>query len=29
MTPHFWKSFGLGIGVTILLAIVMVRLGWE
>ena len=29
MTPYFWKSFGLGIFLTGLLAFVLIKLGWE
>ena len=29
MTPYFWKSFGLGIALTGLLAFVLIKLGWE
>lgn len=29
MTPYFWKSFGLGIALTTLLAVVLIKLGWE
>ncbi len=29
MTPYFWKSFGLGIAATALLAFVLIKLGWE
>lgn len=29
MTPYFWKSFGLGIAATSLLAFVLIKLGWE
>ncbi len=29
MTPYFWKSFGLGVSLTALLAVVLIRLGWE
>ena len=29
MTPYFWKSFGLGIVLTSLLAFVLIKLGWE
>lgn len=29
MTPYFWKTFGLGIVLTALLAFVLIKLGWE
>ena len=29
MNTYFWKSFGLGIVLTGLLAYVLIKLGWE
>lgn len=29
MNSYFWKSFGLGIVLTSLLAFVLIKLGWE
>jgi hypothetical protein len=29
VTPYFWKTFGLGVALTGLLAYVLIKLGWE
>ncbi len=29
MNTYFWKSFGLSIALTSLLAFVLIKLGWE